>query len=77
MAESLIITLIHHPRFGYLLQPVFASFRPETDVYTITEAAGSSSSSFPLLDNEAQKIVAYAERYSDKNFNDLLFTGEK
>lgn len=76
MAESLIITLIHHPRFGYLLQPVFASFRPETDVYTITEAAGSSSSSFPLLDNEAQKIVTYAERYSDKNLM-ISFSREK
>jgi len=67
MAESLIITLIHHPSFGYMLQPVFASFQPETGVYTIVEMASSLSSAFPLLEDDEQKIVVYAERYSDKN----------
>lgn len=67
MAESLIITLIHHPKFGYMLQPAFALFRHETEVYTITEIASISSSTFPLLGDDEQEIVRCAERYTDKN----------
>lgn len=76
ISDSLIVTLILHPRFGYILQPVFALFQPEIEVYTITEMAVSSSSAFPLLDEDKQKIVRCAERYADKNLM-VSYSSEK
>lgn len=76
MAESLIITLIHHPKFGYMLQPAFALFRHETEVYTIVEMASTSSSTFSLLGNDEREIVKCAERYADKSLM-LSYSREK
>lgn len=67
MHDSLVITLVQHPSFGYMLQPLFASFCPETEVYSITETARADSSTFQTLTEDEQEIVKLAERYSDKN----------
>lgn len=66
MRDSLIITLIEHPVFGYLLQPAFASFCPETDVYTITEMAFIDTKNFEGLTDDEQAIAELAMRYSDR-----------
>lgn len=66
MADTLIITLVSHQKFGFMLQPVFASFRPEIALYSITEIASDASSAFPFLNDEEQKIVMLADRYSDE-----------
>jgi len=65
--QHLIITLSHHPKFDYLLQPVFASLSQHEDVYTITEVASTASLSFNDLSESEQTIVKLAESYSIKN----------
>lgn len=67
MHDSLITSLVQHPRFGWLLQPLFASYSPETEVYTITETARATSPTFQLLDTDEQVIVRLGESCSDKN----------
>lgn len=67
MRDSLVISLVQHPSFGYMLQPLFASFCPETEVYSITEMARADSPTFQTLTEEEQEIVKLAERYSGKN----------
>lgn len=67
MHDSLIISLVQHPRFGWLLQPLFASYSPETEVYTITETARAISPTFQLLDTNEQAIVRLGESCSNKN----------
>lgn len=67
MRESLIITLIQHPSFGYMLQPVFVAFRPDIEVYTITETALTTSPTYRGLTEDEQAIVQLAGQYSDKN----------
>lgn len=67
MHDKLIITLILHPKFGYLLQPLFASYQQGAALYTMTETATPLSSSFRTLSADEKTIVKLAERYSDKN----------
>lgn len=63
--DRLIVTLSLHPKFGYLLQPVFASFDTDIEVYSITETARGGRSNFENLSDEEKKIVKCAERFSD------------
>ncbi|MEA4918459.1 DEAD/DEAH box helicase [Proteiniphilum sp.] len=65
-SESLIITLVLHPNFGYMLQPVFASFDEEAEVYRIVEVARPTSTSFQKLRKEEQQIVRLATSCSDR-----------
>jgi len=67
MHDKLIITLILHPKFGYMLQPLFASYQQGAALYTMTETATPLSSSFRTLSAAEKTIVKLAERYSDKN----------
>lgn len=67
MHDKLIITLILHPKFGYMLQPFFATFQHGAESYTMTETATPLSSSFRTLSADEKTIVKLAERYSDKN----------
>lgn len=66
MPDRLVITLTLHPKFGYLLQPVFASFNIETEVYTITETARGKGSDYEILSDSEKKLVDVAGRISDK-----------
>lgn len=66
MHDLLVITLVHHPRFGYLLQPLFASYNPDAEVYTMTEVARVTSPTYHSLRAEEQEIVRLGERYSDR-----------
>ncbi len=55
MTDRLIITLTLHPRFGYLLQPFFASFDAGTGVYSITETVRRYENlSMPLFVRNSQ-----------------------
>ena len=71
MRDSLIISLVQHPRFGWVLQPLFASFSPETEVYVLTETARTNSLTFPRLDNNEQEIVRLGESYSDQRLTQI------
>ncbi len=66
MSDRLIVTLALHPKFGYLLQPVFASFDTGTGVYAITETAHGSGSNYENLSEDEKNIVNAAGRFSDK-----------
>lgn len=67
MRDSLIITLVNHSNFGYLLQPMFVVFQPDIDVYTFTETALTTSPTYKELTEDEQAIVRLAELYSDKS----------
>ncbi len=63
MSDRLIVTLALHPKFGYLLQPVFASFDTGTGVYAITETAHGSGSNYENLSEDEKNIVNAAGRF--------------
>lgn len=67
MQDSLIITVFQHATFGYQIQPMFAAYDNNTDIYTITEIASASSAGFTTLSDQEKKIVSLAERYNDRN----------
>lgn len=66
MHDTLIITLVLHPNFGYMLQPVFALFDAEAEVYRIVEVARPTSTSYRELGKEKQQIVRLATSCSDR-----------
>lgn len=66
VSELLVITLVLHPNFGYMLQPVFASFDEEAEVYRIVEVARTTSTSYRELGREEQQIVRLATSCSDR-----------
>lgn len=67
MQDSLITTIFHHSRFGFLLQPMFAAFDVQTETYSITETARASSPNFPKLTESEKLMVQSAERCSETN----------
>lgn len=66
MCDSLIITLVLHPKFGYMLLPVFATYNEDLELYTITETARISSTAYKDLSLDEQSIVDLGERYTDR-----------
>ncbi|WP_352423141.1 DEAD/DEAH box helicase [Proteiniphilum sp.] len=66
MTDTLIITLVNHPNFGYMLQPVVASFNPDTELYMIVEVARVASSSYQDLTEDEQRIVRLSTSCSDR-----------
>ncbi|GAB6120412.1 DEAD/DEAH box helicase [Dysgonomonas termitidis] len=66
MEEKLIISIIEHPLFGYLLQPLWAR-REKTDSLTIVEIAGEKAGSFTFLPQAHREIVALAGRCTAKS----------
>ena len=66
MRDTLIITLVHHPNFGYLLQPVFALYRADIESHVIAETARTTSATYKDLTENEQTVVRLADRYSDK-----------
>lgn len=66
LQDTLIITLVNHPKFGHMLQPAFASYRQVSDRYAITEKATARSSSFPSLSSDEQAIIKLSECCTDK-----------
>ncbi len=66
MSDCLIVALTPHFKFGYLLQPVFASLDVETSLYSIVETAREKGINFENLSDSEKEIVKVANRYSDK-----------
>lgn len=66
MSDRLVVTLTLHPKFGYLLQPVFTSFDAGTGVYRITETAHDRGPDYENLSEGEKKIVNAAVRFSDR-----------
>ncbi|MDO5523562.1 MAG: DEAD/DEAH box helicase [Bacteroidia bacterium] len=66
MSDRLIITLSLHPKFGYVLQPVFASFNSVTEAYAITETACGKGMNYENLSDAEKNLVKAAQRISDK-----------
>lgn len=64
--EKLVITIIEHPLFGYLLQPVWAG-REGMGSLSILETAGKNSFDRVSLRPEHREIIALADRCSDKS----------
>lgn len=66
MTDTLIVTLVNHPNFGYMLQPVFAFFDADAEVYIIAEVARVASASYQELTEDAQRIVRLAASCMDR-----------
>ena len=66
MTDTLIVTLVNHPNFGYMLQPVFAFFDADAEVYIIAEVARVASASYQELTEEEQRIVRLAASCMDR-----------
>lgn len=64
--EKLVITIIEHPLFGYLLQPVWAG-REGLGSLSVLEAAGEQSAGFASLPPVHREIIALAGHCSDKS----------
>lgn len=66
MRDKLIVTLVLHPEFGYMLQPLLASYLPHAKVYSIAGAARTDAESFSQLTEKERILVQLAERCSNK-----------
>lgn len=66
MHDTLIITLVLHPNFGYMFQPVFASFDADAEVYRIVEVARTTSTSYKELGEDGQTVVRLSTACSDR-----------
>lgn len=75
MTEKIVLTLINHTVWGYILQPVLAS-ENEYGHMSILEPAYSNSSGFDILNEKSKQIVILSEQISDSNLMSL-FAGPK
>jgi superfamily II DNA or RNA helicase len=66
MEEKLIISIIRHPLFGYLLQPLWVR-REKTGTLSILETAEEKSGSFTSLPQAHREIVSLADRCTAKS----------
>lgn len=75
MTEKIVLTLINHTVWGYILQPVLAS-ENEYGHMSILEPADSKSSGFDILNDKSRQLVLLSEQISDSNLMSL-FAGPK
>ena len=72
----LILTIVQHQRFGYILLPYFSSYDEKNQIFSIVETARKKSTCFAILSEEEQKIISLTERYQDENLM-KLYSREK
>lgn len=65
MKERLIVTLVEHPLWGYILQPTLVE-ELSSGSLAILEIVDSHSSVFPKLEALQQELVRHAEHFADK-----------
>jgi hypothetical protein len=75
MTEKIVLTLINHTVWGYVLQPVLAS-ENEYGHMSILEPADSKSSGFDILNDKSRQLVLLSEQITDSNLM-ALFAGPK
>lgn len=65
MDEKIILTLVRHPLWGNILQPLLIS-ELTSEAFQVEEVATSRASYFPSLPSAQQQIVKLTEKYADK-----------
>ena len=65
MTEKIVLTVVRHPFWGDVLQPVLVS-KEMPDSFKIEEIVTSFSSYFTSLTSVQQQIIKLAEKYADK-----------
>lgn len=65
MNERLVITLVEHPLWGFLLQPTLVEELPSGSL-AILEIVDTHSTSYVRFESDFQNIVKYAEQFSEK-----------
>ncbi|NLO71932.1 MAG: DEAD/DEAH box helicase [Porphyromonadaceae bacterium] len=63
--EKLILTIVSHPKFGNVLQPIFTSIKESSGLFEFVEIARSSLIGFSKLNDIEKQVVRLTEKYSD------------
>ncbi|MDR2840303.1 MAG: DEAD/DEAH box helicase, partial [Paludibacter sp.] len=65
MKEKLIVCLVEHPSFGYILQPVLTE-AAGVDLWTVIEVPSTVSPCFAKLTAREKELVSIYEKYSER-----------